>query len=45
MPTESALKAGEILRDGSLFQWYVIPLFVFVDLLLIVVCGIILKWI
>ena len=42
MPTESALKAGEILRDGSLFQWYVIPLFIFV---LIVVCGIILKWI
>jgi hypothetical protein len=27
MPTASALKAVEILRDGSLFQWYVIPLF------------------
>jgi hypothetical protein len=30
MPTESALKASQILRDGSLFQWYVIPLFAFV---------------
>ena len=29
MPTESALKALSILRDGSLFQWYVIPLFAF----------------
>lgn len=26
MPTESSLKAMEILRDGSQFQWYVIPL-------------------
>jgi hypothetical protein len=30
MPTESALQAQSILRDGSLFQWYVIPLFAFV---------------
>jgi len=30
MPTESAVKATQILRDGSLFQWYVIPIFVFV---------------
>ncbi len=30
MPTESALQAQEILRDGSLFQWYVIPLFALV---------------
>ncbi len=30
MPTESALQAPGILRDGSLFQWYVIPLFAFV---------------
>ena len=30
MPTESAQKALEILRDGSQFQWYVIPLFAFV---------------
>ncbi len=30
MPTESALQAQGILRDGSLFQWYVIPLFAFV---------------
>jgi hypothetical protein len=30
MPTESALKASQMLRDGSLFQWYVIPLFAFV---------------
>ena len=30
MPTESALQAQAILRDGSLFQWYVIPLFAFV---------------
>jgi hypothetical protein len=30
MPTESALQAQDILRDGSLFQWYVIPLFAFV---------------
>ena len=30
MPTESAVKATQILRDGSLFQWYVIPLFAFV---------------
>ncbi|KPK89176.1 MAG: hypothetical protein AMJ88_17950 [Anaerolineae bacterium SM23_ 63] len=30
MPTESALEALKILRDGSLFQWYVIPLFAFV---------------
>jgi hypothetical protein len=27
MPTESALQALSILRDGSQFQWYVIPLF------------------
>ena len=30
MPTESALKALSILRDGSVFQWYVIPFFAFV---------------
>jgi hypothetical protein len=30
MPTESALQARDILRDGSLFQWYVIPLFALV---------------
>ncbi len=30
MPTESALEAMSILRDGSLFQWYVIPLFALV---------------
>jgi len=30
MPTESAQKAAEILRDGSVFQWYVIPLFALV---------------
>lgn len=30
MPTESALEALKILRDGSQFQWYVIPLFAFV---------------
>jgi len=30
MPTESAQQALNILRDGSLFQWYVIPLFAFV---------------
>lgn len=30
MPTESALQAQAILREGSLFQWYVIPLFAFV---------------
>jgi hypothetical protein len=30
MPTESALQAQEILRDGSQFQWYVIPLFALV---------------
>jgi hypothetical protein len=30
MPTESALEALQILRDGSLFQWYVIPLFALV---------------
>ncbi|OQX96694.1 hypothetical protein B6I21_00250 [candidate division KSB1 bacterium 4572_119] len=30
MPTEAAAKATQILRDGSLFQWYVIPLFAFV---------------
>ena len=29
MPTEAAEKALEILRDGSQFQWYVIPLFAF----------------
>ncbi len=28
--TESALQALEILRDGSQFKWYVIPLFAFV---------------
>jgi hypothetical protein len=27
MPTQSALQALKILRDGSQFQWYVIPLF------------------
>ena len=30
MPTESALKALDHLRDPSMFQWYVIPLFAFV---------------
>jgi hypothetical protein len=30
MPTESARKALEILRDGNQFQWYVIPLLAFV---------------
>ena len=30
MPTEAAARALEILRDGSQFQWYVIPLFAFV---------------
>jgi hypothetical protein len=30
MPAESALQAQAILRDESLFQWYVIPLFAFV---------------
>lgn len=30
MPTESALKALSILRDGSVFHWYVIPLFALV---------------
>ncbi|MGD2155323.1 MAG: hypothetical protein PVG14_17770 [Anaerolineales bacterium] len=30
MPTESATQALSILRDGSQFQWYVIPLFAFV---------------
>jgi hypothetical protein len=30
MPTEAALRALEILRDGSLFRWYVIPLFALV---------------
>jgi hypothetical protein len=29
MPTDSALEALSILRDGSQFQWYVIPLFAF----------------
>lgn len=27
MPTQAAAQALEILRDASLFQWYVIPLF------------------
>lgn len=30
MPTDSALAALAILRDGSQFQWYVIPLFALV---------------
>jgi hypothetical protein len=30
MPTESAAQTLSILRDGSLFQWYVIPLFALV---------------
>jgi len=30
MPTESALQAQAILRDGSLYQWYVITLFALV---------------
>ena len=30
MPTPSAQAALSILRDGSLFQWYVIPFFAFV---------------
>ncbi len=30
MPSEAALEASRILRDGSVFQWYVIPLFAFV---------------
>ena len=27
MPSDAALEASKILRDGSVFQWYVIPLF------------------
>ena len=30
MPTKSALEALKILRDGSQFEWFVIPLFAFV---------------
>jgi hypothetical protein len=30
MPTDSAVEALNNLRDGSMFQWYVIPLFAFV---------------
>jgi hypothetical protein len=30
MPAESALQALQILRDPSIFQWYVIPLFALV---------------
>ncbi len=30
MPTNSALEATKILRDGSQFEWYAIPLFAFV---------------
>ncbi len=30
MPTQSALSALQHLRDGSTFQWYVVPLFAFV---------------
>jgi hypothetical protein len=30
MPTDAALQALEILRDGSQYQWYVITLFAFV---------------
>jgi len=30
MTADTALEAARILRDGSLFQWYVIPLFAFV---------------
>ena len=30
MPADSALQALSILRNGSLFQWYVIPLFALV---------------
>ena len=30
MPTDAALEALRILRDASLFQWYIIPLLTFV---------------
>jgi hypothetical protein len=30
MPTEAASEALKILRDGNLFQWYIIPLFALV---------------
>jgi hypothetical protein len=30
MPTQAAIEAASILRDGSLFQWYVITLFALV---------------
>jgi hypothetical protein len=30
MPTDTALEASKILRDGILFQWYVITLFALV---------------
>ena len=30
MPTEFAARAHELLRDGSNFQWYIVPLFAFV---------------
>ena len=29
-PTQAALDAMAVLRDGSLFKWYVIPLFALV---------------
>ena len=43
MPTESAQRALSILRDGSHFQWHVIPLFIF-DLLQILMYGVFLGW-
>ena len=30
MPTDAAIQAAKLLRDGSQFQWYVIPIFALV---------------
>ena len=35
MLTESATQALSILRDASLFQWYVIPLFAYLGLVVL----------
>ena len=51
MPTDAALEATRILRDGGQFQWYVIPLLALifyvyaVDIAAIIVFAGFLKWI
>ena len=50
MPTQSAAQALKILRDGSQFQWYIIPpttvsAILAVDVVSLILFGAVLGWI